>query len=447
MENKTLAPKQILAVGLMLFALFFGAGNMIFPPFLGQSAGTNVWTAIIGFLITGVGLPLLGIIAIAKNGDLQTIASRVHPLYGIIFTIIMYLAIGPFFGIPRTGTVAFEIGITPFLSETASNSTYTLLAYTIVFFCITAWLSLNPSKLVDRIGSIFTPALLIILAVLVIKSFITPMGELKAPMGAYEEGPFFKGFIEGYLTMDTIAALVFGIIVIGSIQGMGVTNKHSLMKICITAGLIAAAGLAAVYLSLAFIGASSMEAIGQLDNGGAILSAASQYLFGPAGALILGLAITVACLTTSVGLVSACAQYFHKLLPKVPYKIIVIILSLFSMVVANIGLTQLIQLSLPILIIIYPLAIVLILLSFMHNAFNGYSSVYIGALIPTGLISFVDGLKTAGMDVSVITDSLQFLPFFAEGIGWIVPAIAGAVIGYFLAMAFGESKKPIAVND
>lgn len=199
---------------------------------------------------------------------------------------------------------------------------------------------MNPSKLVDRIGNIFTPALLIILAVLVIKSIITPMGELKAPMGAYAEGPFFKGFIEGYLTMDTIAALVFGIIVISSIKGMGVTNKHSLMKICITAGLITAAGLAAVYLSLAYIGASSMEAIGQFDNGGAVLSAASQYLFGASGALILGLAITVACLTTSVGLVSACAQYFHKLLPKVPYKTIVIILSLFSMVVANIGLTQ-----------------------------------------------------------------------------------------------------------
>ncbi|KAF0822682.1 branched-chain amino acid transport system II carrier protein [Cytobacillus firmus] len=447
MENKTLAPKQILAVGLMLFALFFGAGNMIFPPFLGQAAGTSVWTAIIGFLITGVGLPLLGIIAIAKNGDLQTIASRVHPLYGIIFTIIMYLAIGPFFGIPRTGTVAYEIGITPFLSETASNSPFSLLVYTIAFFGITAWLSLNPSKLVDRIGNIFTPALLIILAVLVIKSIITPMGELQAPVGAYAEGPFFKGFIEGYLTMDTIAALVFGIIVISSIQGMGVTNKHSLMKICITAGLIAAAGLAAVYLSLAYIGATTTEAIGELDNGGAILSAASHYLFGSAGAVILGLAITVACLTTSIGLVSACAQYFHKLLPKMSYKTIVIILPLFSMVVANIGLTQLIQLSLPILIIIYPLAIVLILLSFMHNAFNGYSVVYIGALIPTGLISFVDGLKTAGMDVSLITDSLQFLPFFAEGIGWIVPAMAGAVIGFFLAIAFGEAKKPIAVND
>lgn len=447
MEKKTLSAKEVLAVGLMLFALFFGAGNMIFPPFLGQEAGTNVWTAIFGFLITGVGLPLLGIIAIAKNGDLQTIASRVHPVYGIIFTVIMYLAIGPFFGIPRTGTVAYEIGVTPFLIETASKNGLSLFIYTIVFFGITAWLSLNPSKLVDRIGKFFTPALLIILAVLVIKSFITPLGALNTPEGPYADGAFFKGFIEGYLTMDTIAALVFGIVVIGSIKGMGVTNKGSLMKLCVTAGLIAAAGLAMVYLSLAYIGASSLEALGKMDNGGAILSASAQYLFGSAGAVILALAITVACLTTSVGLVSASAQYFSKLLPGVSYKTIVAILSVFSMVVANIGLTQLIQISLPILIIIYPLAIVLILLSFMHNAFNGYSAVYIGALIPTGMISLIDGLKTAGMDVAFITESLQFLPFFSQGIGWLAPAIAGAIIGYILALIFGESRKTIPVND
>ncbi|GLB58517.1 branched-chain amino acid transport system II carrier protein [Cytobacillus sp. NCCP-133] len=447
MDTKTLTSKQILAVGLMLFSLFFGAGNMIFPPFLGQEAGTNVWTAIIGFLITGVGLPLLGIIAIAKNGDLQTIASRVHPVYGIIFTVIMYLAIGPFFGIPRTGTVAFEIGVIPFLSETASSSGVFLLLYTVIFFGITAWLSLNPTKLVDRIGKIFTPILLLILAVLVAKSLITPLGNLNTPQGAYADGPFFKGFIDGYLTMDTIAALVFGIVVIGSIKGMGITNKQSLMKICITAGLIAASGLAVVYLSLAYIGASSLETLGKMENGGAILSGSAKYLFGSAGAAILALAITVACLTTSIGLVSACAQYFSKLLPKVSYKAIVIFLSLFSMIVANIGLTQLIQISLPILIMIYPLAIVLILLSFMHNAFNGYSFVYIGALIPTGLISFLDGLNTAGINVSAIVDFLQFLPFFAQGIGWLTPAITGAIIGYFIALAVGESKKTIPVQE
>jgi branched-chain amino acid:cation transporter, LIVCS family len=443
MNGKALSFSGILTVGLMLFALFLGAGNMIFPPFLGQQAGELVWTGIIGFLITGVGLPLMGVIAIAKSGgDLQTLANRVHPLYGLIFTIIMYLAIGPFFGIPRTGTVAYEIGIIPFLSEDAAKYGVSLLIYSIVFFGLTAWLAMNPSKLVDRIGKILTPSLLVILTVLVVKSIVTPMGSFGDPNPAYQDGALFKGFIEGYLTMDTIAALVFGIVVINAIKDRGITSKASLTKITIIAGVIAATGLALVYLSLSYIGATSTDSIGAQANGGAILSAAADHLFGSLGAVILGLAITFACITTSVGLVSACAQYFAKVVA-ISYGKLVIILSAFSMLIANIGLTQLIAVSLPVLIIIYPLAIVLILLSFMHNWFNGYSMVYVGALLPTGLISLIDGLRTAGLDVSAVSSTLSFLPFYAEGIGWIVPALIGAVIGYIIALIVGESKRII----
>ncbi|WP_254119536.1 branched-chain amino acid transport system II carrier protein [Bacillus sp. FJAT-29790] len=435
-----------MAIGLMLFALFFGAGNMIFPPFLGQEAGTNVWTAIIGFLITGVGLPLLGIIAIAKTGDLQTLANRVHPTYAVIFTVVLYLVIGPLFAIPRTGTVTYEIGVVPFLSESVANNGLSLLAFTIVYFALTAWLSMNPSKLVDRIGKFLTPALLIILAVFVVKSLITPLGAPSAPTGAYADGAFFKGFVEGYLTMDAIAALVFGIIVISSIKGFGVTDKKSLTKICVIAGIIAAAGLALVYFALAYIGATSPDALGVQENGGAILSGAANYLFGSFGSIILALAISFACLTTSVGLVSSCAEYFSKLLPRFSYKAIVIIFSLFSTVIANAGLTQLIKFSIPVLVFIYPLAIVLILLSFAHNAFKGYSLVYICALIPTGFIGLIDGLNAAGMNVSGITEALNFLPLFEQGIGWLVPAIGGAVIGYVIALATGEAKKTVPTN-
>ncbi|WP_064092647.1 branched-chain amino acid transport system II carrier protein [Rossellomorea aquimaris] len=443
MNEKTLSFGGVLTIGLMLFALFLGAGNMIFPPFLGQQAGEHVWTGIIGFLITGVGLPLLGVIAIARSGgDLQTLANRVHPLYGLIFTIVMYLAIGPFFGIPRTGTVAYEIGVIPFLPEGAAKYGLSLLIYSIIFFGITAWLAMNPSKLVDRIGKVLTPSLIVILTILVVKSIITPMGEPGAPNPAYQDGALFKGFIEGYLTMDTIAALVFGIVVINSIKERGITSKKSLTRITISAGVIAAIGLALVYLSLSYIGATSTDSIGTQANGGAILSAAAGHLFGSLGAIILGLAITFACITTSVGLVSACSQYFSKILP-VSYPKLVLIISAFSMIIANIGLTQLIAVSLPVLIFIYPLAIVLILLSFMHNWFNGYNLVYIGALLPTGLISLIDGFKTAGVDVSGIAQTLSFLPFYTEGIGWIVPAIVGAIIGFIIALAAGQSKRMI----
>ncbi|RIW35730.1 branched-chain amino acid transport system II carrier protein [Bacillus salacetis] len=441
MSEKALSFNLIFTVGLMLFALFLGAGNMIFPPFLGQQAGENIWTGIFGFLITGVGLPLLGIIAIAKTGgDLQTLANRVSPVYGVIFTVIMYLAIGPFFGIPRTGTVAYEIGVTPFLGEDINKYGMPLFIYTIIFFGLTIWLAMNPAKLVDRIGKVLTPALLVILTVLVTKSILSPMGSFQEPAGAYIDGPFFKGFLEGYLTMDTIAALVFGIVVINSVREKGITSKAAITKACILAGIIAAAGLALVYLSLGFIGATSTEAIGLSDNGGAILAGSADYLYGQIGTIILGLAITFACLTTSIGLVSACAQYFAKLLP-VSYHVLVVIISVFSMIIANIGLTQLISVSLPVLIVIYPLAIVLILLSFMHNWFNGYSGVYIGALIPTFFISFIDGLKTAGIELAVLNETLSALPLFNEGIGWLLPAIIGAIIGFFLSAGLGAAKK------
>ncbi|KML07436.1 branched-chain amino acid transport system II carrier protein [Rossellomorea marisflavi] len=443
MNKKALPFSGVMAIGLMLFALFFGAGNMIFPPFLGQQAGDHVWTAILGFLITGVGLPLLGVIAIAKSGgDLQSLASRVHPVFGVAFTVILYLAIGPFFGIPRTGTVTYEISVLPFLPEGLTDSRMPMIIFSLIFFSLTAWLSLNPSKLVDRIGKILTPSLLIILAVLVVKSIVTPMGKLGTPMEAYQDGPLFKGFIEGYLTMDTIAALVFGIVVINSIKDHGITSKASISAITMKAGVIAATGLALVYLSLSYIGASGTDAIGQQANGGALLAAASEELLGSFGIIVLGLAILFACLTTSIGLVSASAQYFSKLLP-IPYKALVFIISLFSMIISNIGLTQLISISVPVLIFIYPMAIVLIILSFFHNLFRGYRPVYITALTLTAFVSLFDGLKEAGIEVTAVRDWLAFLPLYAEGIGWITPAIFGALIGFLISLIIGTSKRLI----
>ncbi|KZZ85672.1 branched-chain amino acid transport system II carrier protein [Bacillus sp. SJS] len=431
-----LSTKETFVVGLMLFALFFGGGNMIFPPSLGQAAGTNVWIAIAGFLITGVGLPLLGVIAIGLTGsDVQTLGSRIHPIFGIVFTIVLYLAIGPLFGIPRTGTVAYEIGVTPFLPEGMAKNGMSLFIYTLLFFGVTYWLSLNPSKLVDRIGKLLTPALLAILALLAIKTFATPMGAAKAPQPAYQDSPFFKGFLEGYLTMDTLAALVFGIVVINAVRDKGITNSKSITKVCIQSGLIAAAGLALVYLSLAYMGATSVDAVGLQSNGGLILSKSANVLFGSLGNIVLTLAITFACLTTSVGLVSACGQYFSKILPKVSYSVIILILTIFSTVIANFGLTQLIAFSVPLLTAIYPLAIVLILLSLIDKIFNRAPEVYAVSLFLTGIISIADGLKAAKIQLGSLYELFDaFVPLFSKGIGWVVPAIIGALIGYVIAL-------------
>ena len=440
LNMQKLSGKENMAIGLMLFALFFGAGNMIFPPALGQAAGSNVWGAILGFLITGVGLPLLGVTAIALAGEsLEVLSGRISPKFGILFTVVMYLAIGPFFGIPRTGTVAFEIGIKPFLSENLLNNGFSLFIFTIFFFTLTFILSLNPSKLVDRIGKIITPALLVVLTILVVKGIVSPMGEFSTPTEAYQTTPFFKGFIEGYLTLDAIAALVFGIVVINAIKERGITDKKSIAAATIKAGLIAAVGLAVVYISLGYLGATSLNAVGEQANGGALTTAIAYQLFGLTGNVLLGFAILFATLTTSVGLVSSAAGYFSKLLPKLSYPVLVGIFSIFSLSVANVGLTQLISITLPVLIGIYPLAITLIAISFAHKYFNGYSEVYAGGMIGAFLVSVVDGFATAGFPVQAVTEIYSFLPLYSQGIGWLVPAITGSFIGFAVAKLKGKT--------
>ncbi|WP_255550513.1 branched-chain amino acid transport system II carrier protein [Sporosarcina sp. E16_3] len=424
-------------IGLMLFALFLGAGNIIFPPLLGQMAGDELFIAMIGFLITGVGLPLVAILAIANaGGGLETIASRVNPYFGIAFTMIVYMAIGPFFGIPRTATVSYEIGVVPFLPDSISDSNWPLVLFTIIFFIITVVLALNPAKLVDRIGKVLTPILFLVIGALAVKSIVSPMGDIGQAHVDFATNAFFRSFVEGYLTMDVIAALVFGIVVINALKAEGVTESRAVMKAMVFAGVVAATGLALVYISLGYIGATSVDAIGIQDNGGAVLALASTVLYGPYGTMILALTIIFACLTTSIGLVSACAQYFKHVFPRNSYKTYVLIFAGFSAIIANVGLTQLISISIPVLLTIYPLAIVLMLMSFIDKSFGREPIVYILALLATAFVSIFDGLKGAGIEIKPVNDMLAYLPLYEQQIGWLVPAIVGALIGVVLIPLF-----------
>ncbi|WHY01249.1 branched-chain amino acid transport system II carrier protein [Neobacillus sp. DY30] len=426
MERK-LPLKETIALGFFMFALFLGAGNIIFPPLLGQQAGESLLSAIIGFLVTGVGLPLLAVFTIARSGgDLNDLSNRVHPGFAKVFPVIIYLTIGPFFGIPRTGTVTYEIGIAPFLSNESSMG---LFISTFVFFLITFWLALNPAKLVDRVGKVLTPLLLLLIVVISIRGFASPIGSFGEVAGKYRDGAFFGGFVEGYLTMDAIAALVFGVVVIHRVKEMGIKTAAAIRSYTIKAGIIAGIGLSFVYVSLSFIGATSVEGVGIQENGGEILSSVTSLLFGSIGSIILALVITGACLTTSVGLVSACAEYLSQRFAKLSYPVVVTFLCLFSFTMANLGLSQLISVSIPLLISIYPIAIVLILLSLVHSYIPVFRAVYIGAIIGAGIVSIYDGLTTAGIEAASISTALTFVPLYTNGLGWLFPSIVGGLIG------------------
>lgn len=422
--------KENLAVGLLLFALFLGAGNIIFPPLLGQQAGENMGPAMIGFLITGVGLPLLAIVAVAKaGGDLQLLANRVGPTFGIIFTSIVYLAIGPFFAVPRTGSVSYEIGIAPFLSDATADHWAPLFITSVLFYTLILYLSLNPKKLVDRVGKLLTPILLLVIVVLAVKSFVTPMGDAGDAIGNYVTAPFSEGFIQGYLTMDVLGALVFGIVILQALRGMGMHDPKKQVKTTIFAGVVAAIGLAFVYISLGQIGNTSIDKIGVSDNGGIIIAKSAEVLFGNLGSIILSVTILLACISTAVGLLSANAQYFNRLFPKISYKTYIIVFTIFSLIITNFGLSTLINTSLPVLLIIYPLAMVLMVLSLADNFFKGGRIVYILALIPTFLVSLYDGLKQMNVEIPFYENLLNTLPLHEQSLGWLIPAIVGAVIG------------------
>ena len=443
MQNK-LPFSRYFVIGVMLFALFFGAGNLIFPAALGQNAGSNVWMAVTGFLITGIGLPFLGILAMGLSGskNLEELASRVHPLYGIIFTSLLYLTIGPFFAAPRTGAVAYDIGIAPFVSE--GYGQIGLIVFTALFFIVTLWFSLNPAKLVDRVGKILSPAIIVLIFILLVMVIVKPLGSIEAPQEAYANGAFMKGFMEGYNTMDALASLVFGIIVINSIRAMGITSTRGILMASAKSGLIATIFLGIIYVGVAYLGATSTGAFGLFDTGGPVLGKASFYYFGTVGTVMLSVIILLACLTTSIGLMTACGEYFHTLVPKVSYKMWVLLFSLVSFVIANFGLSNIINYSIPVLMFLYPLAVALMLLTFLSKLFNHSRLVYIAAISVAFLISIIDGFKTfcdlLGMEyfgwlAHIVSFYERVLPFYKNGLGWLLPVLITIFItGIFVSV-------------
>lgn len=446
MTENRISTAAFVATGLMLFALFFGAGNLIFPAGMGQQAGSNIAAALAGFLITGVGLPLLGVIAIGYSGsrDIQELASRVTPWYGILFAVMLYLAIGPFFATPRTATVSYEIGVLPFLGENVSDGTKKigLFIFSLVFFGLAYWLSVSPGKLVDRIGKILTPVLLIAIVVLAGYAALSPMGALQAPSEAYQTGAFTKGLIEGYGTMDALASLVFAIIVIEAVRNMGVNSKAQVLSLTAKAGFVAAACLAVVYVLIGYMGATSVSGLGVLDTGAKVLSGSANHYFGATGKIVLGVIVLLACISTAVGLITACGEYFTRLVPSISYHKWVIIFSVVSLVFANFGLSNIIKLSIPALMLLYPLTVAIIALAFLHNSFGGKRIVYVLTIATTSIFAIIDGWKTAhamleGADdalIKTIDASLaNILPLYSAGLGWVIPAAVAFIIGVVIS--------------
>lgn len=426
-----LGKRDLLVVSVMLFALFFGAGNLIFPPFLGQNAGRNTLPAMVGFLATAVILPVLGVVVVARFDGLERLGQQVDKRFALVFTVLIYISIGPGLGIPRAASVPFEMAVAPYLPEGAKASLW-MAGYSLVFFLVALWLCLNPGKLVNRIGRGLTPALLTLLALLFVCFLFRGETEVAAPQDSYAAAPFLKGFTEGYNTMDTIAALNFGLVISTTLGSFGLREKRDRMRYTILAGVLAGAILVLVYAMLSYMGMCSSGVYAVQENGAWTLRCIVYQVFGSTGAVLLAAIFTLACLTTCVGLINSISQYFSMLFKKVSYRAWVYIITFFSFLICNLGLNMILSISVPILNAIYPVSIVLILLGLSHDLWKRNRFVYPMTVLGTAVVSTLYALSDAGVPLGALETALHKLPLYKLGFGWL--CVAGGMLAVSLVV-------------
>lgn len=411
--------KDVMVVGAALFAMFFGAGNLIFPPSLGFNAGEDWFLCMLGFFMTGVGLPILGVIAVArKKGSFDNLASKVSPGFAKILGSVIVLSIGPFLAIPRTEATVYEIGIKPLFAN--SNP----LFVSSIYFVITLLFVLKPSGVIDKVGKYLTPMLLIIITTIIAKGLLSPMG---VPTGNNLSAPFSNGFIEGYQTMDALASILFGGLVLTSLKQKGYTDSKKQINLACMAGIIAGLGLMFVYGGLLYLGSTGSGIFDAQISKTALLINIINSFFGTYGRIATCAAVSAACLTTSIGLTAVVGNYFTELTKgKLSYNVIITATVIVSTFISAFGVEKIVHFSVPLLLIAFPIVIVLIILTIVKP--NISTNIYRGAVAGTLFVSIIDALNYLKVDTGIAGQLIEKLPMHQSGFSWLIPSIACAVI-------------------
>ena len=431
--NEKLTHRQLVLIGSMLFGLFFGAGNLIFPLILGAKAGQNLPAALLGLLITAVGIPLLGVMSIglARSEGLLELSGRVSPWFRILFTCALYLTIGPLFAIPRCAATSFTIGVSPFVKE---NIWLWQLVFSLCFFGAVLLFSLKPSKILDSVGKFLNPAFLLFLGIILVTALMNPVQPIAsiAPSGDYAHSAFSAGFLQGYDTLDALASLAFGIIVIRAVRQLGVTGPERVAVSTVNAGVVSMSLMALLYGATALVGAQSFGLYAERLSdpgftGGDAFAIIARHYFGKGGGLLLAVTVTLCCMKTAIGLVTSCAETFEEMFP-LSYSRWAVVFSGVSLLISNFGLSRIIDFSAPVLYFLYPLAIVLILLGVFGRFFSHARPVYQWTMRFTLAAAILELCRVAGVG-PVAAFAERVLPFYTYGLGWVTPAVLGFGVG------------------
>lgn len=421
--------------GLLLFGIFFGAGNLIFPPTLGAQSGENFLPAIAGFVFSGVGIAVLTLIIGTLNpkGYIYEISKKISPWFATIYLAALYLSIGPFFAIPRTATTSFEVGISPLLDQ--AGKSFGLIIFTILYFVAAYLISLNPSKILNRIGRVLTPVFALLIVVLVILGAFKYGGNApQAASGAYQVSAFGTGFLEGYNTLDALASVAFSVIAVQTLKQLGFSSKKEYISTIWIVGIVVALGFSALYLGLGFLGNHfpvTEEAMKSGTPGVYILSQATQEIFGSTAQLFLAAMVTVTCFTTTVGLIVSTSEFFNERFPQISYKVYATVFTLIGFAIANLGLDAIIKYSIPVLVILYPITIVIVMIVIV-NKFVPLSKP--GMQLTMGLVTAIAVSSVLGstLKVEFFAKLVSLLPFADASLPWLVPALVGILLSLVL---------------
>lgn len=427
---------NVLVTGLALFAMFFGAGNLIFPVMIGVESGVEQVPATIGFMLTGVLLPMAGMIAAATSSSgVLGIIERMSHYPGLVFCWLIFLSTGMLYAIPRTAAASFSMSF----QASTGDSHLALFIYTLVFFGIAGYLCLNPRNVLDRIGGILTPALLILLAVIIITAVATMSPSEADPIEKYASTPTLKGIFDGYGTLDAIASFVFGVVIIRALRQKGFQPGRQLFGVTALSGVIAAFFLGLVYFGLSMVGSRVGRLNPDVKDGGEGLAFAAQHLFGPAGRVVLGAIAILACLTTAIGLVEASTQFFRGLFPQISRPVWVVLHVIISLAIANLGLEALVNVIVPVMMFCYPITIMLVVTCILDIFIPGHMFwAYRLSVWVAGIFGLFDGLKAAGVLENWIDTTI---PLASLGLGWLIPSLVMLVLGLIIDIAQGRMKQ------
>lgn len=419
---KKLKYKDILTLSFMIFALFVGAGNIIFPPIVGLKSGQYFWYSALGFLITAVLLPVVTLVAMLRfDGSIENISNLIGKKLGLFLSTVCYIMVGPLFAIPRTSTVSFTMGFIPFFGE----KNIILFIYSVIYFLLVIYISLYPQRLINVIENVLAPIKVISLALLssIALIYSTDHSTSNTINLVDKSSSMMMGLINGYLTIDSLGAMIFSIVVVHAMYSKGMKKSKLLNDYnAIISVLIACISLILLYLSLFKLGADSRVLIPYAKNGAEILQTYIGHHFGKFGSIFLTLLITVSCLVTAMGLTCSCAGFFAKHL-KLNYKIIVIIIGSFSILVSNLGLNSLISFSTPVLTIIHPPCIIMILASFTYKLWKSHISIFLPTIITSFIFSCFDVIKIMNYNIDCFNNMLNFLPLSSYGLSWLLPTL------------------------